>query len=252
MNNSNNNIEDLMDKYLLGQLTQKELDMLEHQLSNNPELASQLKQDTDILSGIQSYGNQQLKQKLKTIHKEVILNVKPEAKIRRMGFSRLVVAASIVILIAAGMWFFLNPAQTVDIYAANYEPYSNISLVNRGEVSPTIADAETYYQQGQYAQALPILENELTKPDIENADQIRLAAGICEMELGNFQNAISYFQPIIEVDNPLIVDQAIWYSALANVKLGNVEAARSLFEILAGDAGRDYSEEAKVILSSIK
>lgn len=251
MSDSNKDIQVLIDKYLLGNITKTELDMLQTKSSSNPELADQLQQDLEIVSGIQSHGNQQLKERLKAIHKEVIVDAPQKAKIRRLGITQIAVAASVILLLAAGLWFFLSPQASTDIYATYYQPHSNISLTTRGDEN-SLADAETFYLNKQYAAALPIFEKTLVQPNIPNADQIRLAAGICEMELGNFGNAIEYFELIIQNEAPLQIDHAIWYSALSFVKLGDKARAITMLGVLAKDAERDHHQQAKNVLTDLE
>ena len=235
-----------MDDYIMEKLKGETLVDFENELQNNPAFANELVLHRQALAGIRRYNNRQLKKELKEIHKKVAV---PMAKVRPMWY-RYAVAAVIVLLIAAGIWYVLQPKNNEQLFAAYYQPYE-ISLTDRGEGNlEKIKKAEDAYLNKDYATALDLLEGLINEQEYNS--QLHLATGIAYLEENKFEKAIGQFNIIIEKKDVFLKDQAVWYSALTLLKCNKEKEAETFLELLAGDEGADKHSDAKKLLEDLK
>lgn len=251
--NRSEELSELIDKYLLGKITEKELNMLHKELSSNPELAADVALEQDILAGIQQYGNRELKQRLKVMHQNVIAQKPPQAKIRRIGFSPIAIAASVLILIAAGVWWMNQSASvtTEQLLADHYVPNSNLVSGVRG----ANGGATSLYKLGNYQAALPLftaLIADTTEAVQKHKHYYQFAQYTCLYETGKTEAALQGFKDLHEQGIYGLSDYAAWYAALLHLKLGQNEEATTLLNELASDAGKDQHEEAIQLLEDMK
>ena len=99
--------EERIEAYILDTLSKDERTRLEEEMQSDPELANQVEIQRTLIYSVETLG---LKQKLQAIAaKESIASnasIKPEAKVRSLIPRSLAIAASFLVLLAAGWWAF--------------------------------------------------------------------------------------------------------------------------------------------------
>ncbi len=252
--NPSEEIQELIDKYLLGNITEKELNMLNKELNSNPDLAAEIALERDIISGIQTYGNQELKQRLKAIHQDITTAPVQEAKIRKLGVRPIAIAATIALFIAAGIWW-MNQSLTAEAIIAQYDaPYLEVLQVPRGNnVLELYQSAWNNFSSENFQKALPqieeLLEGDL--PDGVDSSLLLFAKNICLYELGQYQQALKGFETRFGPDS-LLFDYSIWYQALSNIQLGNRQKGIQQLNSLASDSSRDKHQDALQLLKDLE
>lgn len=103
------NLYELIDKFLLGEIKGEELLEFESEISKNPELANDIKEQKEIVDLINIYNkDKQLKSKLNIIHNELNLRPIKIKKDKRLlyVFSNIAIAASIALIATFSFLYF--------------------------------------------------------------------------------------------------------------------------------------------------
>lgn len=245
-----------IDLYLNKQLKGQTLSDFESRLSVDAEFKKEVETQAFLNRGINRFGADEMRNKLKKIRAEVLASSTPtevesEAKTAKVlplnerkkvrPFLRWSIAASIVLAMGAAFYFFINNNTVAPdkLYAAYYKPY-NETITSRGNDTNTLINqASQLYQGKDYEAALPLFMEAL---QIEpNNAEIQLALGICQLETNQSEKANQTFTSIT---NPLYKEQAQWYLAMNFLKQSDLESAKTtLSEIQSGDFNYNKAQE---------
>lgn len=236
--------EKLIDDFIMGLLNKEDDRSFRQRLQKEPALAKEVTLRREMISGLEAFGRKDLKEELKNIHEEVIGQNKQPAK-RRSLFPYIAAAASVLVLFVALSWFMnRNTVQSPQqLYASYFEPY-DISGMPREGNEELIIRMKQLYANGKYREALPLLEAEREKPSARYSE-LSLAIGIAYLEEDQPEKAAQNFDLIIINEDFTFEDEWRWYSALALLKLGNIERAKDLLEPLVKNKGADHQKEAR-------
>ena len=158
------------------------------------------------------------------------------AKIRQLNptrrLMRFAASAAAVLLVLAGYFAFFQDTPGEKLYAQFYTSYENdIPTARRGgEFVPLndhlVAGLEKY-ESKDFTGSIPHLEK--VPAEDQNIHAARFFAGMANCEAGNWQAAIEQF---IEVEkaNVNYSQKAAWFHIMAQLQLGDVDAARVLLE----------------------
>ncbi len=202
----------LIDRYLLGKLNSEELKNFEQQMKMDQSLAKQVEQQRKAVQFLEIVRDNEMKDKLKTIHQEV--RDGKEAKTRTLSGRRKILmavfgaAASVLLLIFC--YNMLSKSTSPEqLYADYFQTYNGLAVARDQSQDSVLVQAVQLYQQKNYAAALSSFQG--LAPLTENT-MISLAIGVCQMELNNPQSAMLQFQQLL--DDPLYQEPAQWYLAL--------------------------------------
>jgi hypothetical protein len=168
-------------------------------------------------------------------------------------------AAAAVLLLAAGLVIrhratppaAPGPPSEVVTIAALAPPDSGPALVTRGAAAPSAAagpstadllPAFEAYNRGDYAQAAAAFTQLQTR--FPQAAVPPLYLGVSQLELGRNAAAQRALLRALPLADPAARGAAAWYLAIADVRLGQVPAARPLLRDLCGRSGDAYSAPA--------
>lgn len=239
---------DKIEAYLSNKMELEEKQAFEQRLQEDVELAMETKKHSEMMQYIDGLGDRELMEKISKAHQQYTRKQTPtKGKVRWLR--PLLAAASIALLLLAGYWL-LQPAPTNDaLYTAYYEAYP-LSFGSRDAGSnEDLLAATALYQQGEYAQALPQFQSLL---QVKANNKLRLALGICQLELERFPDAIEQFEFIINQQDPLFVDQALWYRALAFLKSDQVAATQADLSTLAARPKAPHYQQALDLQQALK
>lgn len=254
-----------IDKFLLGEMEQEEMEEFQREMESNPALASEVKLQKVVFHSVTDKEAARFQELLGEIEQE--REKAPEkgaAKTIRFAFRKTVsIAAAIALVVAAGVYLFksqVQPARPGSLFAAYFEipPIEDIvdpalisSVRDRGEQplpdseSQPLLEVAKLYKNKEYHTALEKLEA-IDPGSLENPSNYYYLAGIlclidgrAEEALANFENVASGFP-----------DGRAWYQALALIKLGRMEEAGRKLEQLVGYAN-PWREEAERILEGL-
>lgn len=247
--NSNDKWRDQIDRYIQQKLTKEEQSLFEKELHANPELADELALRQELNAGIKTLGNRDLKQRLKTMHKEV--EQEQTNKLRLPLWKMLGAAAAVLLCCVFLFYFFQSKDLTTQELFANYYQTFELNLQDRGDATnKQLEEAIDFYDAKKYNQAFPIFETILST-DSANP-QIQLAAGICQLEANQTTPAIERFQKVYESNDPFFKDHATWYLALCYLRQNDLGNSRRFLTQLANDVNVDHHQEAVELLTHLK
>lgn len=138
-----------------------------------------------------------------------------------------------------------------ELYVDYFELSDIPSLVSRGNgEDASLIDAERYFEDGNYNEALNILIPKAST-DTKSKASILLYKGISEMELEQFDNAHATFD---QLSNSNLIDAPMgtWYKALLYLKMNNPEKAKELLTQISDSSSHYKYKEAKEILEKIQ
>jgi len=170
-------------------------------------------------------------------------------KIRRLMAYVSAVAASITLLIVAGL--FPLHSSSEKIFEQYYIAYAGTDFVQRNAPSELYQDMREgigTYLAGDYTQALAIFGNIGNDPNL--IDEVQLYKGLSYMGLGSYEQA----QEVLEVayTNPSRYHaETIWYLSLCYVKSGDIQQASNMLKELQTYGGL-YKEDAQSLEKKLR
>ena len=224
---SQNKLEEKIDQYVNGQLSQEEVD----------ELWAELIQDGYHLDYLKTVANL----------KEVVKKKKERRKALKMK-RYWSYAAAAVIALTIGVLGVMNFQQSG--INGDIQPIQNIELdyyrssegtVGNGADNNIIRDAITLANTGQFDQATALLSRELQQAnDPQWISELNLNLGSLYYNEGNYRQSTDYFQQIIaqketsnnslSTEEKLILEKAYWYLGNAYFQLDELDKAKQNIE----------------------
>ncbi len=230
-----------IDRYVNEQMEANELADFEQRMRENLALAESVHLHRDVQKGMEYYFLQGLKQDL--IQSDA---KKPKSKLR----TYLAIAASVLLLAAAGVTYYLEYGRSPEtLFTAYFEPYPNIiAPVQRSASGQEAEQAMQFYEAGQYAQAITVLDG-LISQQSEKAGLI-FYRGVSYLGSGQSEQAVRDFQTVIQAEDQPFLQASHWYLGLSYLKMGNTaEAKKHLAKVTAMEG--NLAKEATEILSDI-
>lgn len=237
-----------IEQYILGLMTSKEKYLFEQECLVNDQLKNRLQEHQIIINGIEQYHDQNLKNKLQEIHEKSFNKKRFSIAKRRSLLKGLAIAASIAILIIAAFNFENPTISSAEVFAQHYKPYE-LSLTQRGETTNQIVRAEQLYNTAKYQEVIPIFDSLINQTD--TSSQIHLGMGLAKLSLNNPKEAINHFKTILNSTDLLFQDHAVWYTALAYLKLDDLQNAKYFLQLLTKNKNADHHKEAIAISKSL-
>lgn len=229
--------EDLINGYLEGSLSERELAEFDRLRRSDPDFAADLTFETELRAALRKKERVALKNEFR------------EAREAPTGDSKVVpmrpwlIAASVALLLGLGAWllFLANPGPSPQtLYVENFVPYENVvHPIERGNSLQDIQTrAFTAYESRDYKTALTLFE---TLIDQKHEPYIEFYTAIVHMQLANPEVAIPYLKNYIAKGGQLR-DRALWYLALAHLNMEEIDESKErLRELIALDS---YHQEA--------
>jgi tetratricopeptide (TPR) repeat protein len=239
-----------IDEYLLNRLDGEELKAFEQLLSQDESLMKEVTEHKQLLSAMEMVGDLQMKARVKRIHlAEIGRSEKPPANTN----TRKWIFAFVLLLIASlAIWWVMRPkAQTPpQLYAQYYQPYDLNFGTRNTDASQALAEAGGLYKSGKYAEALPLFEQALTANSADS--KARLALGICQLELGQYDQALAQFNALMDANDPLFGEQATWYAAMTKLQQEDIVGCKALLEGILSNQEGQYQEKAKELSNKLQ
>jgi tetratricopeptide (TPR) repeat protein len=250
-----------IEKYVLGQLEGAELTAFEAQLKKDKALAEEVAIERDIAGALSEPDVLSFRQTLQGVRQDY--HRKGNG---RRGFTiiwrTLVVAASVVLLVAAGHWLFqrqAGPLPAADaLFDSHFAPPGALvqgsserdGSASGGGLSSEMAAwtaVDELYKSGDYAAALNRLKSFPTSLTDSFPSKYHYQYGLLELILGRPAEAILHFEKI-EME---YADEKNWYKALALLKLeGKTAGVKTAFE-KAASSQNPWQQQAMEVLEKL-
>ncbi len=256
-----------IDRYVSGEMVEKERDLFEQRMREHAELAQQVHLHRDMLLGMEYYFMQQLKEQL-------ALSDQKKKSFNWPLFLKIAAAVLLVVGLAGTAYYYgQRPADPEQLFLSYFEGYPNtLTQVNRselpsGETSPgesspgetssdstsseEIAAAMQHYETGNFLEAVTALDQILSSADVSDDQRTALMfyRGVTNLQLGNGRQARADLAEVIRSDT-LLTEPATWYTGLSYLQDKNVAEAKRILAQLR-EAQGDYAEQAAKLLDDL-
>jgi len=240
-----------IERYLQGDLKEKEVREFEHSLENDRALFREFKLRKEIEDALLEDDVMELRNQMQDVMERQSTN--PVHWFKRKAMIATVVGALLLGLGGIGYHYYQNThAPTTDkIFQEYYQPYEATVTFRSGtenEVNGLLTNALHEYKQEDYRTALQLFEQVLNKKEDVAAS---LYSGISHMEIQKYQKANKSFDTVIEDKDNLFLHQAKWYMSMCHIKLDNKDKALALLEELSQQHGY-YRDKSKEVIKKLK
>lgn len=238
--------EELINGYFEGSLNQSQLKEVALLRSTDAEFAAELEFQKELQTALKKEERRELKARFNKLSKN-----ETEATTKVFSIRPWLAAASIALLIGLGSWFlFFNVPNlnTAELYAANFVPYDNvIQPIERGNQLENLkTKAFEAYENGSYKEALDLFKELHTK---QNDSYIDFYSAMILMQLDQQEEAIPLLKKYLQKEGEL-KDRALWYLALAHLKLNDIDHCKEQLHLLIENNGYKL-EAAKDLLKAL-
>ena len=240
---------DQIEKYIKAELSEAEKIAFEKRLAFDSSLAEKLaayRKDEILIKAA-------AREKLRKNAQDAYDNNERTKHNRPIIYQRLSVAASILILIIGGFWYFNRsiPISSEELFTQYFEMPSAPSVRNGNLDSLQLwAVSLSNYRSGNYENAIESLRELMTDSSFIQIESAKLLLGASHLSIGDNERAIEVFRSINP--NSSLKQDADWYSSLALLKSGKIEEAKKLFTDLTNQAKFFKKKEAQEILDSLE
>ena len=236
MNNQN---VDIIEGYLDGTLPEAERQQLEERLVNEADLQAALQWHRDLRKIAIAAEEVRLIQFLKNTSSQ-------PAKIVKLSYKVYSLAAVILLLILAGIWWLI-PRPSADLFADQFQPYPNVSVpLERNELREDLKiRAFQTYERADYPLAAAQFDS-LLQTD-SNSDY-RFYLAMSQLSTEQYLSAIENLQMVQQNENSNLQEYSIWYLALAYWKVGDVNQSTILLKNIAADDQHPFGQKAQGVL----
>lgn len=232
-----------IEAWLLGELSPEEAQSFENQMKADDSLSKAVKEQEVAFEAIDLLVEENLTHKLKALQEERYAKPRSIGILRRMP---LAIAASVVVLIAAGVAFMMN------------QNFSNQQLVaNNFEISDTGIRGEgnaafDSFANGDYTNAVAQFETILKENPERKAVQLYL--GQSYYMLKDYPKALSQFETVFKnnTPDPRFSNDARWYMGLTYLAMEDKQNAKTIFEELKNNQVPIFGEKAESILNDLE
>ncbi len=239
------NSDQWMDDYLLERLDAEAMENFSRRLKKDPELRKEIENRKVILGMLDAFGDLEMMEQISAVHQKEMTQSRKTRRLPILWST----AAAIALAIGLCIWLWPKTNTPAQLFAANYEAYELSFAARSKENSAQLAKANQFYQAGDFAAALPLLQKIADAQ--EASPKIDLAIAIAQIETGQYQTALSYFNAIKNKDFDLYRDHAFWYAALLQLKQGNIDAAKKDLQQLTKQSKNPFYRQAKSLLSQL-
>jgi tetratricopeptide (TPR) repeat protein len=211
-----------IERFLTNEMEEDESKAFEQELSSNEELREKSEEIKLFLLGIKEHS---LEQELQHFHRDIVPATRLKKKAAIVSpWKKLAVAASILALIAVGIWWFMQDLNTYDtIYGRYYTPDPGLATVMSSSADYNFDKAMVEYKNGEYDKALKNWED-LYKANPAN-DTLAYFIGAAYMAKKDNNRAIENFMQVVKNKEGAFYRDACWYLGLSYLKQNNANLA---------------------------
>lgn len=237
----------LLDEYFNGELSPQESAGVLSRVATDPDFAAAFAFRKDQEEFLQRDARRRsLQESLQTIEADFFKSggsVPGRTQSPMRARVRLMAMAAAFLLILAAVWFFSRPGLPQYSAYARHEP---LALTVRGQNEQAKLAAENAYNAGNYAAALPALQ-EVLQNEPDNLT-VQFSLGVCLLETGRPADARAAWQSLA-TGNSALKGEAVWNIALSYLYEKNWPELKTALQNI--QPGMDHYQEGQKLLKSI-
>ncbi len=238
---------DLIEKYLMNEMSVREQVEFEESLRSDPDLMKEFLLRKNINDAIIEEDVLSLRNNLNEI-----VNTEPVTTriIKKSYIYSAVAAVIILIVVIANIYIFpLGQMDKNEVFQYYYSAYPAVmsfrSPVDQTEIEKILYDAFNYYDDGEYEMASKYFKQVLEKDSTNYMSQFYLS--VCEIEKNNLSEAEEYLNDLILKKNHIFWEQSHWYLALVYLKQNEMISAESILKKIVQE-NMTQKSDAQLIL----
>jgi tetratricopeptide (TPR) repeat protein len=235
MDNSTPGMEELLVKYLDGELVGTEKEKMEGRLISDANLRQKLENLQATREAVRLYG---LQQRVGNIHQQMMKEMQPPvAKMTSRGMIRfsMAIAAGILLLIGGVFIYNIVNLSSDKVFASNYRSYDLGSM--RGD-NNELSTLEVAYNEKKFDTVISIT---FDRPFTTRENFLR---AIAFTEMGNDVKAIDVYKEVIASNQKggtsIMNDESEYYLALTYLRHKDYDKAKQLFVKIKEDPDHLY------------
>ncbi|WP_339903931.1 CDC27 family protein [uncultured Cyclobacterium sp.] len=214
------------ERILLDQMDSKEIEAFNNKINGDPVLKKQFDEFKDLFLAIEEEG---LRNLMDIFHD----NPKGESDAKKHKFYWYQIAASIVLLLSFGIWFFNKQSPNEKLFQSYFTVDPGLPTVMGTNDNYAFYEAMVDYKQGNYDLAINKWEKLL--PTDQNSDTLNYFLGSAYLAKGNSNKAIDFFKNTLNADGSVFSKDAHYYLALGLLKNNNTEEAIKHLKMVADE-----------------
>lgn len=241
-------------KYLGNELTQEEKSSFEILLQEDKLLAKELKMQLAVDNAISEPGLEQFKIFLEKLHFKHLGGARGSTYLGFNSYISLVACCILVFTVASILIYDSVQKKSLnDFFEEYYKPYE-ISIVKRYHTSDLSRNRKIgklihYYNIGDFELASQVISNNIM--DLSINHQLILISGLIHLELNNYDLAKNEFNKILNSNDNLLREDALWYLSLTYFKGNEKDLAIKSLKLIV-DGNSFYSKIASKLLSEVE
>jgi tetratricopeptide (TPR) repeat protein len=214
--------KELIERYLWGQLSEKELEALHARKESDAEFAAALEEEEKLRQFLR---RQEGREKLANLSTDLGREFFPPEKVvpisswRKMYRPFAIAAAILAAAILTWLWAF--PPSPQSLYQT-YATHEALELTDRAD-GASLKRLQDQFNDGRYLDAIPDLV--ALRATNESDLEIQRALGVSYLETGQLDKALELFIDLAEGESAYAED-GIWYAALTYLRMEETEAAK--------------------------
>jgi tetratricopeptide (TPR) repeat protein len=225
----NNNKQENIDAFLLGELKGEELNDFNEMIKQNPDMAKELRFQAEVMESIRD--------EKKLALRETLNEVLPDSSLRFtiLKYSRTMQLAAAVVVMAmiiGGSFLyesvFNTSSSSQQLFEEYFTPEYELMTVRSGNSSnSTLEQGMNYFANRDYNNAIETFE------EVPDNMLAKLYSGFSYMHLDNYQQAEQLFSEIVDDGDSMFTDQAAWHLGLCYLATDKEEDAIKIFNVIA-------------------
>jgi len=227
------------ENYLHNEMTPEEKAIFEEQLQDDTDFNEKFeayKETTLLLEHKFSKETAAFKQNLSGISNANFAD-EGKQKGRAIAFKPWYYGAAASIAIVLGTWISM---QNSEPRYQDFNQHEVASFIERNEADANLKTAQEWFNNKEYEKAVVVFEK------IANANsEVQYFYAISLIETNNYAKAESLLNDLQD-GNSVYKEKAIWYSALLELKQGNLEACKKFLQQIPEEA-EDYEKAQKLL-----
>ena len=226
-----------IESYCLGKMSSAEKSAFEAELNSNPDLKKEVEVFRQSVLAIKMNAFKKSLQNIAESGEEI-----PKIKSYRWLYA----AASVVVLLSVGWYFFLRSSESDRLFAQYATVDPGLPVPMSATDNFAFHDAMVDYKNEQYDKAINKWSS-LLQTSPQN-DTLIYYIGMSHFNSTDYSKAISYFDQVVNMRESVWVKKAEWYQVLSLLK---TEQVQSIHEI-AGHCDGPYCDTIRKISADLK
>ncbi|PKA82558.1 tetratricopeptide repeat protein [Ulvibacter sp. MAR_2010_11] len=230
-NNISQELLETIERFITRSMDKEEYILFEKRMEADPVLRQQVNDLRIILSGLET---SILKEKMNAFHKEISSENSKEKKVRptikKIKKSKYPVFAIAAVCVALfGTFYFMSLDSTSEKLFSKYfiaDPGLPTTMSSNSNFD--FYDAMVNYKREEYTIAIAKWEK-LSEEKIDN-DTLNYYLGVSYLAHGDSEKALNYLETLGAYPESMFAEDAIYYRALALIRLGETAKASKLLQ----------------------